>query len=263
MMITPLNASAQNAGAARAPLALMHGWGLDGRIWDALVPHLAVCAPDLPLLRVDLPGYHGTPYAGEDALAVAQALATQLPHGSVLAGWSLGGMLAQLAALQPHSAVAQLVLISTTPSFVQREGFSAAMAPALLEAFKTGVNTLPSMVMPHFAALSNQGDTRSREINRQIKPLTRDPLPDKAALLAGLDWLEILDLREWTAAIQQPALVIHGAQDHLIPLAAGQWLAEHLPQATLLTLPNAGHAPFLHDTQHCAAAIVHFVGADA
>ena len=153
--------------------------------------------------------------------------------------------------------------MGTTPSFVQREGFASAMPPALLKAFTLGVNTLPATVMPQFAALSNQGDTRAREISRELKPLTRDPLPDKAALLAGLDWLQTLDLRAQTPTIQKPTLVIHGAQDHLMPLAAGQWLVERLPRATLLTLPNAGHAPFLHDPQHCAAAMARFVCADA
>lgn len=260
MNITPLNAP---VAPARPSLALLHGWGLDGRIWDDLLPHLATLAPDLPLLRVDLPGYHGTPYAGENAADVARQLAEQLPPGCTLAGWSLGGMLAQMAAVRPNSPIARLVLLGTTPSFVKREGFEAGQSPALLATFTAGIRALPAAVVPRFATLINQGDSRARDINRLIKPLTQEPLPEKAGLLAGLAWLGELDLRPLAATIAQPALVIHGAKDGLIPCEAGQWLAGHLPRAELLTLPEAAHTPFLHDPAGCAAAIARFATAGA
>ena len=92
----------------------------------------------------------------------------------------------------------------------------------------------------------------------QLQALTQEPVPEQAALLAGLDWLQTLDLRAQVSAITLPALLIHGGQDGLMPLAAGQWLAEHLPNATLLTFPDAAHAPFLHDPARCAAVISRF-----
>ena len=194
-LYTPPAPSQPQDAVPAAPLVLLHGWGLDSRVWDALLPHLIEQAPQLPLLAVDLPGYRGTSYAAEDAQAVARALAEQLPAGCTLAGWSLGGMLAQLAALQAQSAMARLVLIGTTPSFIQREGFAAAQPPALLTAFAAGVRALPASVVSRFAALSNQGDSCARSINRQLQALTQEPVPEQAALLAGLDWLQTLETR--------------------------------------------------------------------
>lgn len=261
-LYTPPAPSQPQDAVPAAPLVLLHGWGLDSRVWDALLPHLIEQAPQLPLLAVDLPGYRGTSYVAEDAQAVARALAEKLPAGCTLAGWSLGGMLAQLAALQAQSAMARLVLIGTTPSFIQREGFAAAQPPALLTAFAAGVRALPASVVSRFAALSNQGDSCARSIHRQLQALTQEPVPEQAALLASLDWLQTLDLRAQASAITLPALLIHGGQDGLMPLAAGQWLAEHLPNATLLTFPDAAHAPFLHDPARCAAAISRFACAE-
>lgn len=103
-----LAAARCNDVASPAPLVLLHGWGLDRRVWQLLLPHLHAAAPHLPVYLADLPGYHGSAYAGEDAQAVAHALATQLPPGCMLAGWSLGGLLAQLAAVQPGSRIARL-----------------------------------------------------------------------------------------------------------------------------------------------------------
>ena len=254
-------AASQAATYSPAPLVLLHGWGLDRRVWQPFLTHLQACAPHLPVYLADLPGYHGSSYAGEDAQAVAHALATQLPPGCTLAGWSLGGMLAQLAATQPGSHIARLVLIGSTSSFVQREGFACAQQPILLSAFAKAVHALPASVLPRFATLSNQGDSRAKAINRQLLALTQPPLPNQAALLAGLDWLQTLDLRAQAARITQPTLLIHGGRDGLMPLAAAQWLAQHLPQAELLTLPDAAHAPFLHDPAQCAAALSRWAGA--
>ncbi|RRD43070.1 alpha/beta fold hydrolase [Comamonadaceae bacterium OH3737_COT-264] len=262
-------AASQAATGAPAPLVLLHGWGLDRRVWLPLLPHLRDAAPHLPVYLADLPGYHGSAYAGEDAQAVAHALATQLPPGCTLVGWSLGGMLAQLAAsseagstaTQPGSRIARLALIGSTPSFVRREGFACAQQPVLLSAFAQAVRALPASVLPRFATLSNQGDSRAKAINRQLLALTQPPLPDQAALLAGLDWLQTLDLRAQAARITQPTLILHGGQDGLMPLAAAQWLADHLPQAEQLTLPDAAHAPFLHDPAQCAAALARWAGA--
>lgn len=256
-----LAAVRRNDVASPAPLVLLHGWGLDRRVWQLLLPHLHVAAPRLPVYLADLPGYHGSVYAGEDAQAVAHALATQLPPGCMLAGWSLGGLLAQLAAVQPGNRIARLALIGSTPSFVQREGFACAQQPLLLSAFAQAVRALPASVLPRFATLSNQGDSCAKAINRHLLALTQPPLPDQAALLAGLDWLQTLDVRAQAAHITQPTLLIHGGQDGLMPLAAAQWLAEHLPQAELLTLPDAAHAPFLHDPARCATALARWAGA--
>ncbi|MER5753850.1 alpha/beta hydrolase [Streptomyces sp. NPDC002088] len=43
------------------------------------------------------------------------------------------------------------------------------------------------------------------------------------------------------AAIQHQALVLHGREDRMLPVAAGYYLAENLPNARLHVLPHAGH----------------------
>jgi len=43
------------------------------------------------------------------------------------------------------------------------------------------------------------------------------------------------------ATITQPVLLIHGDTDRIIPLDASTWYAEHLPNARLEVIANAGH----------------------
>ena len=44
-------------------------------------------------------------------------------------------------------------------------------------------------------------------------------------------------------ALEVPTLVMWGEEDALIPLAAGEWYAEHLPNNTFVAYPEIGHIP--------------------
>jgi pimeloyl-ACP methyl ester carboxylesterase len=41
--------------------------------------------------------------------------------------------------------------------------------------------------------------------------------------------------------IAVPVSVWHGAQDRMVPIAHGEWLAAHIPDATAHFLPDEGH----------------------
>ncbi len=47
--------------------------------------------------------------------------------------------------------------------------------------------------------------------------------------------------------IDAPALVIHGRQDRVVPHVNGELLARRLPRSRFVSLPEAGHLPFLEN----------------
>jgi pimeloyl-ACP methyl ester carboxylesterase len=55
--------------------------------------------------------------------------------------------------------------------------------------------------------------------------------------------LEGCDIRPLAAQIVCPTLVVAGSRDPVVPVAQARWLADHLPRATLLEIPAAGHLP--------------------
>jgi len=83
--------------------------------------------------------------------------------------------------------------------------------------------------------------------------------PSIETLRAGLAVLSELDLREALRAIKQDTLVIHGSHDTLTPAAAGQWLAQALPNAQLEMVRGAAHAPFLSHPQATLDAMTRFL----
>ena len=64
---------------------------------------------------------------------------------------------------------------------------------------------------------------------------------------------------ELLATITQPALVVHGEGDKLIPIAAGEYFAEHLPNATFRRFPNTGHWLMIEQAQPFADLVRRFM----
>jgi pimeloyl-[acyl-carrier protein] methyl ester esterase len=169
-------------------------------------------------------------------------------------------MLALHAAHLHPGKVARLVLVGATPSFVQRDGWPNGMAAEALAQFTQAVNTDPGNALKRFIALFNQGDVNSLALARGLtRALGRDALPAVLTLIAGLVLLRDTDLRPLAAEVRQPTLLLHGALDPLMPLAAARWLADTMPQAHLDVLPEAAHAPFMSDAPDCAALITAFM----
>jgi pimeloyl-ACP methyl ester carboxylesterase len=61
-------------------------------------------------------------------------------------------------------------------------------------------------------------------------------------------WFEAtmeIDVRDVLPAIRVPTLVMHRSGDNAIPVEAGRYLAEHIPNARLVELPGEDHFPFV------------------
>ena len=234
-------------------LVLWHGWGM-ASCWKDLSEELdGSCEVHIQ----PLPGYRETPmlepYAPD---AIVEKLVADLPSPVTLCGWSMGSMLAMHAALRYPEKIERLILIGSTPSFIIRDGWQPAMEPLLLKSFSTAIRFNVLEAFQRFITLFNHNDSHSKDI---VRELMKEDLPPTDVLLAGLDLLRDTDLRLDAAKISQPTLLIHGAKDPLMPLAAAQWLANALPDARLEVLKNAAHAPFLSDTPRCAKLIADFL----
>jgi pimeloyl-[acyl-carrier protein] methyl ester esterase len=85
-------------------LTLLHGWGLNGAVWNGLRDPLA---RDFTLHIIDLPGHgrsHGAPVSSLDAMV--DAIVHAMPQQSHLLGWSLGGHAALALAVVTRSGSA-------------------------------------------------------------------------------------------------------------------------------------------------------------
>lgn len=243
--------------SSRPVLALVHGWGMNARVFDALSAQLA---EDFDVRAPNLPGHGGRGDLADDTLAAwADDLAHGLPDGAIVAGWSLGGQVALRAALDRPHKVARLVLLAATPKFLAADDWPHGMAPDDLDAFAGALRADPDKTLLRFLSLQTRGSPDQKTLLPALRErLFAAPGASDAALAAGLAILRDTDLRAAAATVAQPALVVQGALDTLTPRGAGAWLAGTMPQAQLLEMPRAAHAPHLSHVPEVAAAIRRF-----
>ena len=107
------------------------------------------------------------------------------------------------------------------------------------------------------------------ELALGIVPDGRVAIPDevrryKSLTLAGrVGWeppyLHDLKLARRLHRITAPTLVLWGEHDRLIPPANGRAYAEHIPHATLHTLPGCGHSAIIEQPEACMNLIEPFL----
>ncbi len=206
-------------------LILWHGWGMHPAAWDSLAVQLASQYRIAPRVHA-LPGYAGSAAPATCTMdALTDVLLADVSEPITLCGWSLGALLALHAAQRQPRKIARLILIGATPSFVQRPNWPHGMTPQALAEFAAAVDTDAKTALKRFIALFNQNDVNARNIGRDLaRALATDTLPSAATLAAGLALLRDTDLRAVLPGIQQPTLIIHGAQDPLMPLGAAESL---------------------------------------
>lgn len=234
-------------------LYLIHGWAMHGGLFDGLRAELDDCR----IARIDLPG-HGRnrerPWPA-DAGHLADEVA-ELADDSWLVGWSLGGLVAMMAALNDRWRPRGLALIAASPCFTRRDHWPHGVADDLVEQMAAELLIDPDRVLSRFLALEVQGSSSASADLRALKEAAlRHGPPDPSALAGGLELLRETDLSQRLAAIDRPVVLIGGRRDRLIPWAALEATARALPNARLVAVPGAAHAPFLTRPDAVADAI--------
>jgi pimeloyl-[acyl-carrier protein] methyl ester esterase len=240
-----LHVESQGSGT---PLLLIHGWGMHGGMWGQVAAQLAT---SYRVHCIDLPGHGASaPSMPYDLDTLVQRISGQFDEPLTVCGWSLGGQVALRWAQLHPAQVEKLVLVATTPCFVQQENWSCAMAEETLQDFAASLLQNHVQTLRRFLALQLRGSENERELLLELRArLFVNGEPDVAALHGGLEILRGTDMRHRLSQIAQPTLVIAGERDTLTPLSASEYMAQVLPNARLAVIQGAAHAPFLSHPQ--------------
>jgi len=209
-------------------LVLLHGWGVNSRVWDHVLPPLR---ETFNVTTIDLPGYGSKTdqHPGEDFQQIADAVLNEAPETAIWCGWSLGGMVAMAAAIQHPERIKRLALVCSTPKFMQEDQWAHGSSDSAMQ-------NLSDQFERDYDAR-----TRSRKLAQDV---LQGPNPSWTSLEQGLNLLRTTDLRESLTNIHCPTEVIVGTEDRVIPAEAGRFIAQAIPNAQLHEV-DAGHIPFL------------------
>lgn len=179
----------------------------------------------------------------DDIRAVMDAAGSESAH---LIGLSEGGPLSiQFAATYP-ARTRSLVLFGTYPTIISRGDYRAGRSLSLsewvhlvdewLEAFSDGNGDWHKQ----FLLLAMPSLAESPEMLVRMAMQMRSHTSPGAARALWEMWYE-LDVRQILPVIRVPTRVFHRREDRIAPIAAGRYLADHIPGATLVELPGADH----------------------
>lgn len=176
----------------------------------------------------------------DDLFAVMDALDVDR---CVLAGESLGAVVAAEAALRDPARFEGLVLVDGAP------GVTADTAGPLIEGAR---NDWPATIATFVEACTPEPDSA------HIRKWGRDILARADAEAAARMFECYLERDDPFVALDRitvPTLVVHGTADAIVPFAIGEWVASSIPGAQLVPIEGAGHVPTMTRPHEVVAAI--------
>jgi 3-oxoadipate enol-lactonase len=246
-----------NEGGSGPPILLIMGLSFTHEMWGRVLPSLmprfrTIFFDNRGMGRSDVPpGPYSIRQMASDAVAVLDAAGAPAAH---IVGASMGGMIAQEIALRYPQRVLSLVLGCTSYS-----GLFARW--------------------PHFR-FGPRGVKWSRaarlERERALRPLLyADTTPEERIeedlrVRCACNWSyrgffnQLVGVLRWTSyyrlpRLRVPTLVMHGDQDHLVPVQNGMTLASRIPGARFQLIQNAGHILTTDQPEACMEALLTFL----
>lgn len=155
-------------------------------------------------------------------------------------------MIAQKMVENRPSAARKLILVATAPR--GGEDVMHLEKPSLVKYFANpslqGYARLQKIFFTPSAA--SQGGGKAFIERLSLRKGALDPVSGpkvaESQIAAFREWEQFSGKRfAELGTIQQPTLVVSGVRDEMISVSNSYWLSENLPNAVLLTYPDAGH----------------------
>jgi len=195
-----------------------------------------------------------------DALGLLDALGIARAH---VVGASMGGMIAQILAIEHPERVKSLTSIMSTTGDRRLPGPKAKVLRALLRPRPRDRAVAVRRGMEMFRLIGGSGypppDAELRaKVEQAVQRSYRPGAVARQLIAIQAAPSRVQALRR----VRAPTLVLHGSDDPLVPMAGGEATAANIPGARLRIVPGMGHflpealVPLLVDeiAAHCLAA---------
>lgn len=183
-------------------------------------------------------------------------------------GYSLGGMVAQQMALERPSIFRRMILVGTAPR--GGEDIMHLEKPRLAKALSDPTLDGYAVLQKLFFAPTQSSQAAGAAFIKRLLQRSEDREPVSGPVVAQA---QMASFREWEQfsgerfgelkRIRQPALVVNGVCDDMIPVSNSYWLSANLPNAVLITYPDAGHGSLFQFHESFTGQATAFLGSDS
>ncbi len=241
------------------PLLFIHGFPLNRHMWRPQIEPLSQVAQ---LIVPDLRGFgesgatdgiYTMDLLAEDCYALLDALNIEEP--AVICGLSMGGYVAFAFYRRFPARVAALILAATRPGEDSPETKSnrdKAMALARQGGAKAiAESMLPKMFAPETYTLKPHLVETGREIMETASV---------KGLIGALSGMKVRpDSTPLLGQMRVPVLILHGAEDQIVPISEAEKMRDAIPTARLQNVPAAGHMLNLEQPVAFNRAVIEFL----
>lgn len=243
---------------SRDPVLFVHGFPLNQTVWDPQLNELSDCAR---VLAFDLRGFgtaepiaaEGIDQLADDCAAALDALRVDRP--AVICGLSMGGYIA-FALQRRHPARVRALILAATRAGADSDEARANRDRLAARAEAEGAGAVAEAMLPKlFAPGAYAAQPKLVAATRAM--MAGASVPGVVGALRAMR--DRPDSTPGLAAIGVPTLVVHGAEDQLMPVREAEIMAEGIPGAVLTVLPNAGHLLNLEQPGRFNEAVREFV----
>ena len=241
-------------GPDDAPVVVLaNSLGTDARIWDRVISRLAA---SYRVVSYDKRG-HGLSdipvgdYSLDDHLDDLFGLADHLGiERFALGGVSIGGLIAQGAALRAPERLTALVICNSAAKSGDHAFWTARMNAVL----ENGVASIADGIMERWFSPAFRAE-RTDELAGWRNMFLRCDTQGYAATCATL---RDADLRDRIGAITLPTLLVAGERDLAMPVAQVEATAKTIAGSRLEVFPGVGHIPSIEAPEKLASLMLEF-----
>lgn len=239
----------ESEGSGSRPVIVMHGWGCKASTVAVLAT--AAAGAGTTVYNLDLPGFGGSSepeevWGIERYTALLEEFVRRLGlKNPVLIGHSFGGRMAILYA--SRNPVSKLILVDAA-GIKPRRSLKYYLK---VYSFKAGKRLLPVLV----------GRARADEIidRWRGKAGSSDYSAASPKMRAIMSRVVNEDLSDCLPKIKAPTLLIWGEKDTATPMRDARKMERLIPDAGLVSYPEAGHFSFLDRPGQTEAVIRSFI----
>lgn len=241
------------------PLLFIHGYPLNRKMWKPQISNLKnICKIVAPDLRgfgdsTSVAGIYTMEILAEDCYALLKHL--QIKQPIYICGLSMGGYVA-MAFLRKYPDIVAGIILSATRAEADTFDIRKTREKTAETVTCHGINSIIDLMASKLFAPETYH--KKPQLVEDVKYLMKKSSVDgvQGALLG-------MSMRESSlnvlAKCKKPILVIHGADDQLIPIDEAEAMYHGSPNSQFIVIPEAGHLPNLEQPNKFNEAIYNFI----